>query len=185
MVSLVLSVDPGIYHLGLFGAWISDGKITKMEIAEVVDLDRIQHKLVSRHLCTLHHTRTITDYLAHVYQEYPVFEIADTILIERQPPQGLISIEQLVFQKYRSKCTLIHPASVHKFFGLSDVYETRKEQTTQILKRYTDPGEGRVHDIADAYCQLLYWLNSQKPNPFQEWTWEPTVPKREIKSKYF
>jgi hypothetical protein len=46
------------------------------------------------------------------------FEMADFILIERQPPMGLTAVEQLIFSRWRDKAILVHPRSMHKYFNI-------------------------------------------------------------------
>jgi hypothetical protein len=39
-------------------------------------------------------------------------------LIEKQPPAGLVAVEQLLMMSYRDKAVLVYPNSMHAHFGL-------------------------------------------------------------------
>lgn len=98
-----------------------------------------------------------------------IFDKADTILIERQPPQGLTNIQDILAYKYSSKVKLICPRTIHKYFYISKLdYNSRKVKTEKIsnihLKEFTEyTNEDRKHDIADAFCQALYYIHVNKP----------------------
>jgi hypothetical protein len=106
-----------------------------------------------------------------VYQDnQQFFDMADYILIEKQPPMGFVVIEQLIFNKFRSKANLINPINVHTYLNMGGLdYEQRKIKSQQIaLKLLTDPDlcqqitfYHRQHDICDSLCMLLYWLHKK------------------------
>ena len=109
--------------------------------------------------------------MSHIFEFYkPIFEGCTKILVERQPPQGFVVIEQLLYSKYRDKTELIHPNSMHSFFNISNYdYEKRKEEVEKIFLEYVreDLKEEflqleRRHDIADALCIGLYWINNKQ-----------------------
>lgn len=116
--------------------------------------------------CTLYHTNEVADLVAHLVQEYKeVFDSSDVILMERQPPTGLTNIETLLLYIFREKIKLISPNSVHAHFGYGHLdYENRKERVVSIASKYmTIPGV-RKHDIADAFCIILFFHQKEKLN---------------------
>jgi len=99
------------------------------------------------------------------------FEMADFILIERQPPMGLTAVEQLIFSRWRDKAILVHPRSMHKYFNIGEYdYEQRKIYTEKIARMNLDDTElqeqlgfyGRAHDIAHSICLMLFWIKIQQ-----------------------
>jgi hypothetical protein len=171
----ILSIDIGIKHLAM--VLIATSKTYEFkEIIwfELVDITQFVHlDQDSKHKCKLFHTRTISDWLSHVfYLNTELFNLAEFILIERQPPQGHVAIEQLIYFNFRNKSVLVHPRSVHKFFNWTneDTYEIRKQKSVKILKRQLEKGSrtylldefnqlDRQHDISDAYIQALFFLH--------------------------
>lgn len=169
----ILSIDIGINNLALTVAIVNQD-YTLHEILWVnrIDITTFPHRHgVTKETCKLHHDKTIFDWIEHVivyYQEF--FDQCDKILIERQPPQGLVSIEQLLFGMFRHKTVLVHPCSMHKFFKIGHLdYEQRKNAVEQICIKYIQDEEvkhqiysfDRKHDIADSICLLIYWLDTQ------------------------
>lgn len=171
----VLSIDIGIQHLGI-SVTILNEDYTIMEIIwiDLIDIQKFVHENgPSKKDCKLGHTKTFCDWLNHVFQENEViFERADTILIERQPPIGLVGIEQLIFSRWREKAVLISPNSMHKYFHIGHYdYDQRKVQTEQISRNYLDKHSKllekfytfeRLHDIADSLCMMLYWVHGKQ-----------------------
>jgi len=167
----VLCIDVGVINMGM--ALLIYDKVT-MDFRDVVGVDLLDittfvHKeYVS---CCLNHTRTFTDWMEHVFQYYrQVFDSVDKILVERQPPCGFVAVEQLVYSRYRHKCELVAPNSVHKYFHIGKMdYESRKDRVIEIaLKHITNPvilGEfnsfERRHDMADAICIGLFWISKR------------------------
>lgn len=174
----IVSVDIGIHHLALVLVETHpDYTLHDLVWFELIDITQFVHlDVTSRRACALPHTRTASDWLAHVFFLYQeLFQLADHILIERQPPGGQIAIEQLFFFHFRSKAILIHPNAVHAFFGwrvdtedAQDRYQYRKEKSLHVLQyRLSQTPRTwllpelerfvRHHDIADAYCQVVYF----------------------------
>lgn len=166
----VMSIDIGIIHLAISVSTL-DEDYNLLEIIWI-DLIDITTFNCSKNECELYHTKTFTDQLNHVFKEnIKFFNYADFILIERQPPMGLVAIEQLIFSKYREKAILVSPNSMHAFFGIGKYdYDQRKIFTEKIAKErimdqrlleqltYYD----RVHDIGDSIAQMLYWIYIKK-----------------------
>ena len=112
--------------------------------------------------CNLHHTCELSDRLQHVFQKFhQVFFEADKILIERQPPIGFKSVEQIIFMTFREKAVLVSPNSVHAFFRIGEYeYDQRKEKSIEIASQYIDlSGLERKHDIADTICMTLFYIS--------------------------
>jgi hypothetical protein len=136
-----------------------------------MDLVDITTFTCDRTTCKLHHDRTFTDWTSHVLEKYrEVFTRADHVLIERQPPQGLVVVEQILFGSMRDKSVLISPNSVHKFFGIGQYsYENRKIASVNISKRYIPDSFklklescDRIHDIADCVLFTVFWSAKKK-----------------------
>jgi hypothetical protein len=179
----VLAVDIGVQHMGLVASTIiNTADIQRGEEdksfrplwrwIEMVNLKQIQHKRVSKRKCQLHHSNEFADRIAHLIQEYPVFDECDVLLVERQPVVSAfgIAIMNLLMNHYRNKITLVSPNSMHKHFGIRDLdYDQRKEwtvgqakemfgeKTTIELDRFE-----RKHDIADAACITEFWCHRQR-----------------------
>lgn len=171
----VLSIDIGIQHLGLSVTLLNDDySIMEIILIDLIDIQKFVHENgPSKKYCKLGHTKTFCDWLNHVFQENEIiFERADAILIERQPPMGLVGIEQLIFSRWREKSVLISPNSMHKYFHIGHYdYEQRKVQTEKISRNYLDKHSKllkkfdtfqRLHDIADSLCMMLFWVHGKQ-----------------------
>ena len=97
-----------------------------------------------------------------------LFEEVDLIIIERQPPQGLTNIQDILAYNFYNKVKLICPRSMHKYFYISKLdYEARKKFTTKIADNYLKDNYTyklleRKHDVADAFCLALYYIQNNK-----------------------
>jgi hypothetical protein len=188
----VLSIDIGISNLGYIYAEmglpeLSGSKYKNIKYNEVycysrfknliniidcnrIDITKVKHNFVKRCDCKLFHERCIPDYLDHFIQEYQnYFENCDILLLERQPPVGITNVQDLLFTKFRNKVLLISPNSVHKYFGLSDVYSNRKVVSEKIAKEFLNCFENfnvntRKHDISDAMLMVIYYLKTEIDN---------------------
>lgn len=168
----VLSIDVGILHLGIsFSLLNEDYTLYKVETIDLINITKYTHNKCKRDDCKLHHTKTFYDWIEHIIQEYnEYFEYCDIILIEKQPPQGFVVIEQLIFGKYRNKTTLISPQSVHKYFNLFGLdYDMRKEMSVKIADKYLSDEliekskkYERRHDISDSICMLMYFISKKQ-----------------------
>lgn len=165
----VLGVDVGVNNLGLSLAKIDD-EYNFMDInqIELINITQYTHNNVSCDDCLLNHTKTFSDWMNHVFQEYDYFfENATYIVIERQPIFGFVVVEQLIYNKWRNKSFLVSPNSMHKYFNIGHYsYEERKDKVESIVLRYiTNPiilsnfnRYKRKHDVADSICILIFWL---------------------------
>lgn len=170
----VLSIDIGIKNLAMMllecneNYTISD--IVWFELLDITDFCHLDRE--SKKTCKLFHTKTISDWLSHIFFLHKeLFDLCEIILVEKQPPQGHVSVEQLIFFHFREKCVLVYPRSVHKFYnwGPTVDYEARKLKSVDILlyrlKTTKRPWLieqfeklSRKHDISDAYIQASYFL---------------------------
>jgi hypothetical protein len=160
----ILSIDIGIINLGYVYAEISP-------TIQVIDCNKINitnvfHNKVPICKCCLNHEKCIPDYLDHFIQEnQEMFDNADTILIERQPPVGITNVQDLLFVRFRKKVKLVSPNSVHKYFKMDKDYDTRKEESEQISLSYLNDflsfQQNEIkHDISDAMIMIIFYVNT-------------------------
>jgi hypothetical protein len=147
---LVLAIDVGYHNMGMVLAESLTGPSIKVEYIKKVNLE--DYKYLK--------TNDMVDLVSLFVEDHQtIFDSADKILIERQPPGGFTNIEILLHYMFRDKVSLVSPISIHSHFGMRHLsYDERKERTTSIAERYTNfeiPYE-RKHDIADALCMILY-----------------------------
>lgn len=190
-----MTIDVGILHLGLVVVKITkDWEFERIIWHRLENITIMKHNRVPLNDCTLYHTASITDRMAHVYQEYEnIFDSCDRILIERQPIQGLMCVQESLVSKFRHKIEIVSPNQMHKFFSISDKnYEERKVATVDIARRYFRSKENfgdalensekgllekfeqyrdkndcsvfRQHDIADAICILVVVIDKKRKN---------------------
>lgn len=172
----ILSIDVGIHHLAMILIETTPDYTQKDVVwFELVDITQFVHlDTHSSKTCTIPHTRTAADWLSHLfYLNKELFDLCEKVLIERQPPGGQIAIEQLLFFQHRSKAVLVHPRSVHAFFGWSNHdYDDRKKRSIKVLEYALNQSKrdwlskeyqniSRKHDVSDAYTQALYYLYQQ------------------------
>jgi hypothetical protein len=166
-VRTVLAVDIGVQNMGLAFAEFDAGKPVVRWVA-VADLTCIQHTRIPRETCCLNHSSEFADRIAHLCQEYPEFETATTLLVERQPVVSAfgIAIQNLLLQRYHKRLELVSPNSLHKHFGIGLLdYEQRKdwvvaeflrgEPAPAVLKQFNC--HERQHDMADAAMMIVFW----------------------------
>jgi hypothetical protein len=184
----VLSIDIGMHHLGMVLASFDEYQLDEILYIDLIDITSFVHlDEEAKRNCKLYHTKTCSDYMDHVfYLHHHLFEFVDVILIERQPPQGLVVIEQLIFHQYRSKAILISPTSMHAFFNWNSFaarsstdakadaadarYEYRKGRSIREATKHITRDElmdqfdqfTRQHDISDAICMIVFWLRTKR-----------------------
>ena len=158
----VLSIDIGIINLGYVFAEICQD-IVKVLDCNRVDITIMRHRKVAWCDCRLHHDYCVPDYLDHFIQEQSdLFDQADIILIERQPPVGITNVQDLIFSRYRNKVKLISPNTVHKHFKMTrNDYDLRKIESEIITQSYLESfsnftDNSRRHDISDAMLMIIY-----------------------------
>jgi hypothetical protein len=147
----VLSIDIGFHNLGLvLASWSRKNEPLEVEIAKKISLEDYKYIAPSNEIA--HLVPLFVD--AHKI----LFQSADVILIERQPPGGFTNIQTLLHYMFIDKVILVNPVSMHTHFGMGHLnYEQRKERVESIASRYVTIEEERKHDIADALCMILYY----------------------------
>lgn len=177
----VLSIDIGVLHLGMSVGLVSESfELLEIAWVDMVDITKYTHqrKLNSK-TCDLYHSRSVADWMTHLFAECEdLFESVDFILIERQPPMGLVAVEQIIYYQWRDKCHLVSPNSMHKYFNIGKLdYEKRKDMTMKIATEFYCWHEraianynlySRKHDISDSICLMLYWLQKQRNGYLQQ-----------------
>lgn len=147
----VLAIDIGYHNMGMVLAECGKGAKVDIEFIKKVSLEDYKY-IYSNDIVDL--VPLFVD--AHKY----IFEAAERILIERQPPGGFTNIEVLLHYMFKDKVVLVSPVSMHTHFGMRHLnYEERKERTVEIATKHLKeeiPYE-RKHDIADALCMILYY----------------------------
>jgi hypothetical protein len=148
----ILGIDIGYHNLALVLAECSK-----------TDIDIIYAKKVSLEDYKYINSNDIVDLVPLMIEQHKyLFDKADQIVIERQPPGGFTNIECLINYIYRNKSILVSPNAMHAFFGFGHLdYENRKHYTEKIAFPYLEDNEyymklDRKHDIADAVCMILF-----------------------------
>ena len=146
----VLAIDIGYHNMGMVLAMSESGPKIEVEYIKKVNLE--DYKYIQ--------TNDFVDLIPLFVEDHrEIFDAADKILIERQPPGGFTNIEILLHYMFKDKVTLISPVSMHTHFGMRHLdYDQRKERTVSIAEKYIEddiPYE-RKHDIADALCMVVY-----------------------------
>ena len=148
----IIGIDIGFYNIGLVLAECNKEKVHVIYVQKV-DLSDFKTRDAPE----------LSDMIRTFVDAYSgIFNQADQVLIERQPPGGITSVEVLLHYIFRDRAILISPVSMHKHFGMGHLdYEQRKERTEVIASKYIKESPyyerlGRKHDIADALCMILF-----------------------------
>jgi len=148
----IIGIDIGYYNIGVVLAECTGAEVTPLYVQKV-DLTDFK----------TNEAPELSDMIRHFVTEYTdVFSQADQVLIERQPPGGISSVEVLLHYMFRERAILISPVSMHKHFGIGHLdYEQRKERTENIAGKYLKDFKyyeilERKHDVADALCMILF-----------------------------
>jgi hypothetical protein len=162
----IVGIDIGYHNLGLVQVSLNETFEPSVHYVKRINITNIK---CLRAQCKIPHTNEVADLMGHFIQEYGhLLDSADTILLERQPPGGLTSIETLLLYLYRPKTELISPNSMHKHFGIGFLsYESRKIETERITQKYFKnflnyENQVRKHDMADAMCLILYYTHKDR-----------------------
>ena len=147
----ILAIDIGYHNMGLVLAEAGNGPKIEVEYMKKVSLE--EYKYI--------YSNDFVDLIPLFVEDHQsIFDSADKILIERQPPMGFTNIEILLHYMFKDKVTLVSPVSMHVHFGMRHLdYDQRKERTVTIAEKYFD-GDipyDRKHDIADALCMIVYY----------------------------
>jgi hypothetical protein len=165
----VLAIDIGYHNMGLVVAECGNGPQIKVNYVKKVSLE--DYKYIK--------TNDMVDLVPLFVEDHKgIFDEADTILIERQPPGGFTNIEILLNYMFRDKVVLVSPVSMHMHFGMRHLdYDQRKERTVTIANKYLeeDIPYDRKHDIADALCMILYHNFRVSVHFFDRFKYSPKV----------
>ncbi len=146
----VLAIDIGFHNMGLVSAEFEDSPKIDVKYMKKVSLEDYKYL----------RSNDFVDLVPLFVEDHQdIFDSADKILIERQPPGGFTNIEILLNYMFKDKVTLVSPVSMHVHFGMRHLnYEERKERTVVISEKYMGeiPYE-RKHDIADALCMIIFY----------------------------
>lgn len=173
MTMRLTALDVGIHHLAMASFrvprdWSEDLLPEHLERAELVNVSEMTHERIPIWACRLHHAREISDWLDHVVQEREEYfsPNVEHILVERQPPEGIKSVEQYLFKRFRERVQLVAPIHVQTVLGfrIKNEYDARKTAVVKLCwdflvrafpsladrspEQITD--EERFHDLADA-----------------------------------
>ena len=161
----IISIDVGIENFALIEA-ICDSEFNIQHIYEPLHIDL--RMLLSGCDCE-YHSREVPDYMYHLFKKYKTqFTRASYILVERQPLTGITSVEDIIYWNYRNKTIKSSPNELHAYFNINEYdYDTRKKfvekYSYSVLSKYESyVKDERKHDMADAYCILVYFLVKQK-----------------------
>ena len=120
----VLAIDIGFHNMGLVLAEFEDNPNIRVEYIKKVSLEDYKYL----------RTNDMVDLVPLFVEDHQdIFDSADKILIERQPPGGFTNIEILLHYMFKDKVVLVSPVSMHTHFGMRHLdYEQRKERTVSI-----------------------------------------------------
>jgi len=172
----ILAIDVGLINLALILVDLSEDYLERHEIileeeislCDLIDITELVSGCKDIN-CELYHDKIICDYMMHLFKKFKnIFEKTDIILIERQPPTGLVAVQELIMREYRNKSYLVSPTAMLNFFGiLKFEYLERKIHTEKIAMEYLGSLKifvfsERRHDMADAFCILYYYLSIKR-----------------------
>lgn len=165
----VLAIDIGYHNMGLVLAEFEDNP--KINVLKIKKVSLGDYKYIQ--------TNDIVDLVPLFVEEHQEwFDTVDKILIERQPPGGFTNIEVLLHYMFKDKVVLISPVSMHTHFGMRNLdYEQRKERTVSIMENhiYEEIPYERKHDIADAFCMIMYYNFKVVTHIFDRFRYFPKV----------
>ena len=105
----ILAIDIGYHNMGIVLAESDTGPKIEVEYVKKVNLE--DYKYIK--------TNDMVDLVPLFVDDHrDIFNAADKILIERQPPGGFTNIEILLHYMFRDKVSLISPVSMHTHFGM-------------------------------------------------------------------
>jgi hypothetical protein len=165
----VLAIDIGYHNMGLVLAEFEDSPKIDVKCMKKASLE--DYKYIR--------SNDFIDLIPLFVEDHQeLFDSADKILIERQPPGGFTNIEILLHYMFRDKVVLVSPVSMHTHFGMRHLdYEERKERTVSMTEKYLkdDIPFDRKHDIADAFCMIMYFNFKVTTHIFDKFRYFPKV----------
>ena len=183
----VIALDPGIVHIGVFGAEIdADGRIVRVTHCMCIDSTLVPQADAAG--CVRH---------AHTYASWFLTQLQtkidpDThIVIEAQPPGSAgMPLEILIRERFAaSMLTFYAPVHIHGRFGLRNLHhDTRKARSVMLAREALTQWAAaevcgaraalalidtlpRAHDCADAillfilFCESLQQQKPKVPEP--------------------
>jgi len=165
---LIVSLDIGLFNLGFVTLNIDINNNITWGILKKVNIQDLT-LYCRKSDCRFCHEKTFSDYIDHFCETYTEYlNKCDYILMERQPPQGFIVIQELILTRFRNKSRLISPNSVHKYYDIRGLdYDERKISSVKTAKEYcgefafSQINSPRQHDVADAVCQAIFFINEK------------------------
>lgn len=165
----IASIDVGISN---FGFVLSDIKNKKINITHC-DHVNLKNFMCKDPYC-IYNTQVFSNTVSHyMYHFFIIHEKeldqCSKILVEKQPPTGISSVEQLIQYRYPSKVEFIYPNSVHSFYKISRLSREKKKEFSQsIARKYMLRNRiyrrlNRKHDISDAIMFIAYWTQRKQP----------------------
>ena len=159
---LITSIDPGIINLAIV---TFDTELNKVIYCYLIDITLFPCKYGK---CELKHKKCHSNFLEHVFIYYDFLFKCDILLIEQQPIKGIVSIEQLIYDRFKNdiKCILINPRQMHKHFNIGHYnYELRKKSTIKLAYEYLKDQKNYIisekkDDLSDALCYILFYRYS-------------------------
>lgn len=166
----ILSIDVGITNMGVVMSKVSmDYRLIKVTECKRVDISKIYCEEISQT-----HMNRLSGKMRHFLHKYKhLFESADFILCEQQPPNGLIVIQEILVFAYPD-IILVSPRSVHCFLEIQNLdYDQRKIATTKSATKWLSSfldfeNNTRKHDMADALCILKFWIHKNRESYLEE-----------------
>lgn len=164
----IISIDIGLNHLGfIYAQCLETFKLQQIIKCKLVDIKRLCDYCKIKD-CALYHEKCIADYMKHFFKKYSKeFKEAQYIVLEQQPPQGFICIQEIIRFQYRDKVFLVSPNTMHKYFEIQRLdYDQRKDFVVSFSKNWLETCKDfqeyvRKHDMADALCILIVFLQSR------------------------
>lgn len=162
----ILSIDIGWLNMGLALATCKSSTDVDIEYVKKVNLD--DYKYI--------YSNEVIDLIPLFIDDHRfIFDSADVILIERQPPGGFGNIQTLIHYMCKDRVVLISPNSLHSHFGMNNLdYGGRKVRSEQIASRFLRepiPYE-RKHDITDAILMILYYNFRKNVHIFDQYRYD-------------
>lgn len=175
----IVSCDPGsVNFCYVTGECNLDFTNLRVVHGQVLDIT-VMHPTMKEAKCNLSHQKCPSSWVAHLCKEHgQVFDQAEYFFIERQPPRenaSVVSIEQLLIDRYSTKVKSCNPCSIHARYGvagrhISDLDERRVWRKQQVIKlaepmldktlldhyKHADWSSDRRQHLADATCQMMY-----------------------------
>jgi len=149
----ITAIDVGIINLALVQYCKRTNVFIRRTLVNITEFNCKKN-------CKLRHKKCMSNYIDHLFINYSIYFASATLLVEQQPPMGHVSVEQLIYARVPD-CIIIHPRSVHAYHDIGHYdYEMRKKASERIAGNFLCLTEfERKHDIADAVCIILYYVN--------------------------